>query len=253
MNAELLVLFIFAHILGDYYFQSEKLADKKAKSFSWLLLHGLLYAVGYGIVLCFFFSVNMLLGALILWGAHFVIDLIKWLFERRLSFPLHGKERPYIDVFKRMRMLYLSDQVLHLLSIFAVCFLMRSFIGAPELFFPIKPAFPIEKTSRGILLFFVLLKPVNITFKRCFTFLKPEKQKVEALNAGAIIGDMERLLSALFLMLGQYAAIGLVFTAKSIARYKKISEDKEFAEYYLMGTLFSVISALSAFIIIWGI
>ena len=40
--------------------------------------------------------------------------------------------------------------------------------------------------------------------------------------------------------------IGLVFTAKSIARYNKISENPAFAEYYLIGSLFSILSALLA-------
>ena len=45
----------------------------------------------------------------------------------------------------------------------------------------------------------------------------------------------------IFLSLGQYSALGLVLTAKSIARYDKITKDPDFAEYYLLGTLMSVI------------
>ena len=41
-------------------------------------------------------------------------------------------------------------------------------------------------------------------------------------------------------------AVGLVLTAKSIARYDRISKDKDFAEYYLMGTLLSTICAVIA-------
>ena len=40
---------------------------------------------------------------------------------------------------------------------------------------------------------------------------------------------------------GQYSAVGLVLTAKSIARYDRISKDQSFAEYYLLGTLLSTI------------
>jgi hypothetical protein len=251
MNAELIILFVLAHILGDYYLQSEKIAEKKSHSFSWLILHSLIYALGYAALLVLFFSVGMLYAVLILWGAHFVIDLIKWLFERKLYSPLENDENAYMGVFKKKRLLYLLDQGMHYLTIFAVVFFMGGFIGKPELIFTLGSGFPLHKVLRGTLFFLVILKPVNITFKRCFTFFKPEKQKSEAFNAGAIIGDMERVLSVIFLILGQYTAIGLVFTAKSIARYKKISEDKEFAEYYLMGTLFSVISALVAFLLIW--
>ncbi|MCP1101802.1 hypothetical protein M2454_001335 [Aequitasia blattaphilus] len=43
---------------------------------------------------------------------------------------------------------------------------------------------------------------------------------------------------------GQYAAIGLVLTAKSIAWYDKITKDPEFSEYYLLGTLLSTLAAI---------
>ena len=44
----------------------------------------------------------------------------------------------------------------------------------------------------------------------------------------------------------QISAVGLVLTAKSIARYDRISKDQEFAEYYLLGTLLSTICAVAA-------
>lgn len=43
----------------------------------------------------------------------------------------------------------------------------------------------------------------------------------------------------IFIAMNQYAALGLVLTAKSIARYDKIAKDEKFAEYYLLGTLLS--------------
>lgn len=54
----------------------------------------------------------------------------------------------------------------------------------------------------------------------------------------------------IFLLLGQYTAIGLVFTAKSIARYDKISKSQAFAECYLIGSLFSIISVLVLYILL---
>lgn len=57
----------------------------------------------------------------------------------------------------------------------------------------------------------------------------------------------------ILIILGQFAAIGLVFTAKSIARYNKISESPAFAEYYLIGSLYSIISVLLISWICFGI
>lgn len=45
----------------------------------------------------------------------------------------------------------------------------------------------------------------------------------------------------IFLAMNQYTAIGFVLTAKSIARYDKITKDEKFAEYYLLGTLISTL------------
>lgn len=56
-----------------------------------------------------------------------------------------------------------------------------------------------------------------------------------------ILGNIERFIMILFLGYNQYSAIGLVLTAKSIARYDKISKEEDFAEYYLLGTLMSTV------------
>lgn len=45
------------------------------------------------------------------------------------------------------------------------------------------------------------------------------------------------------------SAVGLVLTAKSIARYDKIAKEQDFAEYYLLGTLLSTLYAIAVSII----
>lgn len=49
----------------------------------------------------------------------------------------------------------------------------------------------------------------------------------------------------ILLAVRQYSAAGLVLTAKSIARYDKISKESDFAEYYLIGTLLSLLSVIT--------
>ena len=50
---------------------------------------------------------------------------------------------------------------------------------------------------------------------------------------------------------GQWTAIGFVLTAKSVARYNKISEDPQFAEYYLLGTLLSSLLIMVSYYLIF--
>ncbi len=62
---------------------------------------------------------------------------------------------------------------------------------------------------------------------------------------------LERLIIVIFLSINQYSAIGLVLTAKSIARYDRISNDQAFAEYYLLGTLLSTIMVIVTYLLVF--
>ena len=95
-------------------------------------------------------------------------------------------------------------------------------------------------------------KPTNIFIMNILQPYKPiakEKNSENKKKAGRMIGTIERIIMLFFLLIRQYSSVGLVLTAKSIARYNKISEDKEFAEYYLLGTLLSTICVLMISII----
>ncbi|HVL53523.1 MAG TPA: DUF3307 domain-containing protein [Vitreimonas sp.] len=64
-------------------------------------------------------------------------------------------------------------------------------------------------------------------------------------RVGATIGVLERLLIVTFVLTGSAAAIGFVVAAKTLARFKQL-DDRDFAEYYLLGTLASVAVALGS-------
>lgn len=109
----------------------------------------------------------------------------------------------------------------------------------------------INELLKWILFIIVLLKPVNTKFKIFFDKYASENDKKVMVSGknnldggGAMIGNLERLLIAILMLYGQYGAIGLVFTAKSVTRFDKISKDASFAEYYLIGSLYSMICVL---------
>ncbi len=60
----------------------------------------------------------------------------------------------------------------------------------------------------------------------------------EELKRGKIIGGIERLLFFFFVLTGHYGSIGFILAAKGITRFKEL-DDKNFAEYFLIGTLLS--------------
>jgi hypothetical protein len=62
------------------------------------------------------------------------------------------------------------------------------------------------------------------------------------LRTGRIIGVLERLLVFFLVVQGEWGAVGLVVAAKSIIRFKDLDQ-RNFAEYYLIGTLTSLLLA----------
>lgn len=59
---------------------------------------------------------------------------------------------------------------------------------------------------------------------------------------GWLIGLLERSLLYALVLGGQYGALGFVISAKALARFKNL-DDQGFAEYFLVGTLLSVVIA----------
>jgi hypothetical protein len=68
-------------------------------------------------------------------------------------------------------------------------------------------------------------------------------------NRGRIIGLFERGIIYLLILLGQYAAIGFVLAAKSFTRFKELDQ-RDFAEYVLIGTLMSSMVAVGVGLIV---
>lgn len=108
--------------------------------------------------------------------------------------------------------------------------------------------------ARWILAIFLLHTPSNILIQNVLSGYRPKKENsglIEIDNkAGRKIGTIERLIMIMFISMNQYAAMGLVLTAKSIARYDKITKDEKFAEYYLLGTLISTACVVACKVIV---
>lgn len=68
----------------------------------------------------------------------------------------------------------------------------------------------------------------------------PRAEREPTLQAGRLIGTLERWIVLELVFLGELSAVGLVIAAKSVTRFKQL-EDRTFAEYYLIGTLASFV------------
>ena len=213
-----LLLQIIAHTISDFYLQTNKsCAEKVQKGFKSpkLYLHALITFVCAWILS---FSFNFWWVALIIAASHLLVDAMKCYASN-------------------CRGIFFIDQLLHLIVIVAVCYLWRSNI--PDCVNDVEEQY--LALALGVL---ICLKPSNIIIKEIFkaTNIKVNKGSDEdntgdLPNAGKLIGVVERLLALVFVLLGQYEAVGFIIAAKSLLRFAE--GDKAKSEYVLIGTLLS--------------
>ena len=224
-----LSLFI-AHLIGDFYLQTDALCRQKEerRAKSWFLyVHVLLIgALSWLAVPQWSFAGY----ALLILVSHWIIDLAKG-YTRSGLIP------------------FVFDQILHLLVLW----------GVSRCYVPDGPL-PLDRLSTSMLcvLLFVVsfalcCKPTNIFIKLLLRRYEIGESKTcaEIKNAGALIGNLERMLTVIFVFIGQYEAIGFIIAAKSILRFKDTDTAK--TEYVLAGTFLSFgIAVVIGLLLKWG-
>lgn len=222
--------FVLAHIIGDFVLQTKTMVTKRKEHVGYLLLHVLIHIL----VLVVFFIPDLVdYGLMIAFIgiSHLAIDSLKiWLEAKCPSKPL---------------LFFCVDQLLHLSVLVA---LVLYNYGMPvlehELLF----------STRNMLycIALLLVMVVSPIFLRLF-FSKWDKENVfkdkrqeSLLDAGLIIGIMERLIIVLFIQVGFLSGIGFLLAAKSIFRFGDLTnaKDTKFTEYILVGTLASFTIAI---------
>ena len=88
---------------------------------------------------------------------------------------------------------------------------------------------------------------IEILKKSLEIHLESEKDCDEGIkrkpSLSVAVGYLERALVYILVINGSIEAIGWLFAAKSIARFKEL-ENRAFTEYYLIGTLASILWAI---------
>ncbi|MDR2586713.1 MAG: DUF3307 domain-containing protein [Coriobacteriales bacterium] len=257
VNSSLFWLVLGAHLLGDFYFQNEKLArEKNDGSFYALATHSCYYAATMLLItLCFYGGSALLLGVA-LSVIHFLIDWVKMRISsqkvtlcslKRSTPPTRKKQRS-------PRCLFFCDQLVHLITITLATVTFLSFVDTSHSPLTLwlqclyenrlQVTLPPDKFVQSVVILLLLIRPVNIAIRMLGS------KTGNDLGMGRYIGILERLIVLILALYGQYSAIAFVFAAKSIARFKKIENEPAFAEYYLMGTLFSALTAILGAIVI---
>ena len=237
----------FAQILGDFYFQTEKLATEKEKKYTGVLKHSVEYLLVSLALALLVPHPDMIIAAFLTALAHAIIDSLKYILIRK-------------RVFKNSWNTFWIDQVAHLISILLMAFFMfrYNFVVNTKILDAVSGyySFSLDSVLRWILVLLILHKPSNILIQKFLAEYKPigagtdMNAIIATKNAGIMIGTIERIIMIILIAIGQYSALGLVLTAKSITRYNKIVNEKDFAEYYLLGTLLSFLCVLLASVLI---
>jgi Protein of unknown function (DUF3307) len=227
-----------AHLLTDFVFQSDRLVARKrggallayaehggihfvaAVVLSGVAVPGLLRSAGfYGLI------VGLTL-------VHLGIDWVKLQFVRSHAIADGAAS-------------FFGDQIIHGLTVCITAWL----IVHPPVLSIIRKIYRLQSGIERPLLLLVIYVGVIFAGGYVVRFLTKSLVKNdlriggettnELQNAGMYIGWLERFLVLTALMLQSPATVGLILTAKSIARYPELKSIR-FAEYFLIGTLLSV-------------
>lgn len=214
----LLKLFL-AHLITDFMIQPASwVRDRQFKHFRSVKLY--LHSFITAIVALLFMGWQYWAFALLILVSHFLVDAWK-------SF------KPALFKY------FLIDQLLHSVIIL-LCWLLA--------FFDRTEVFSIIRTLGQNRPFWVILSSVVfLTIPSSIIIGEMTKKWSEQLpdnsgllKAGKWIGILERLMILIFLIHGQYGAMGLLIAAKGLLRFNEKDRKEEKTEYLLIGSLLSL-------------
>lgn len=228
---------LLAHLLGDFYLQSNKMSFAKQgitteglrigrwEQIRTLLIHSFIHALLTYILVARYTLWQIPLA---IFTSHLIIDSIKSYLNKRDSVKI-----------------FLIDQLCHLLIIVSLSFLYwRVDIVNVLSFLP-------DESWRLLLItiiaYAIITKPTSIFLSLCLNSLLPQRpEDLGMARAGKWIGYLERILIITFIFINQFSAIGFLVTAKSIFRFGELNKANELktTEYVLIGTLASFTIAI---------
>ena len=232
-----LTFLVLGHVVGDFVFQTGRLAAQKRTRLAALVQHVLLVLVAHVLALLPLRSCGgefsrhwlWLLPALAL--AHAAIDAGKIALERHRGESLAT---------------FLIDQALHLGCLLPAAWIATRHLPPDEATRPSPDLVGLAVLTAA----FVTCTLAGSAVVRLVLQRYPLPQNDRTSTAddeahgparmGHAIGVLERMLALTFILLGAWTGIAGIIAAKSIARFKDL-ERRHFGEYYLIGTLTSLL------------
>lgn len=247
-----LIILLFSHLCTDFLLQNDWLVEMKhnqdpKRRQQALLGHSLVFlvlALPLSWLLVNGFSIFYAMGLVIITITHYGIDLLKTHLEIRN--PSNTLAYYY----------FVLDQILHLLIIlsFLAVFYTPALGNIPLILVDLFSKTGIDSyfTSLqkfGIILcaLIILTSFTNIFIRIALVSIKPSLQQTTGgsnKKVGRYIGGIERLLTVLAVIAGQYETLVALYGAKAAMRFGAAQSNEEFAEYFLLGTSASALIAI---------
>ncbi len=221
----ILILLLASHVIGDFLFQTEALASRKREHGGLMLLHGVLVLVAHWLVLWPYLSAQLIGWTCVIAGAHVAQDSLRG----RGVWP------------EGLRGLCL-DQLVHILIAVVVwgALFVSGALGELGFVWGVAGA-PLHLAVVVIASGYAVCWTGGATIVA--TLLNDQGLGgPDGAQVGRAIGIAERVAVFTLGMVGQWVAVGLVIAAKSI----RAPRDSNAADYYLLGTLVSVLLAVLA-------
>jgi len=155
--------------------------------------------------------------------------------------------------------LFVGDQLLHIISIIIASHALYSFDLSHYLSFyyqfiasgtvTISQSLTLMKKVLLVLIFLCLATSVsNVVVKTFLVGLR--KDLGTDVKTGRYIGGVERILTIIIILVGAWQALTVLYGSKTAIRFEQAKENPDFAEYYILGT---TLSALLAVIIAFAV
>lgn len=234
-----LALLILGHVLGDFIFQPDEVAMNKPR-IGPLLSHGGIVLIVHGVVFVPLLTLQTALIIGFISVFHFLIDAITARVRNRVTSS--GR-------------LLVGDQFAHLLIL----------LGGWTLIDPsVLTNAPVVTSLGGVTALPWSVITAGAVYVSAFAFAHeggnaivrsvlpadgPVSETEDELEAGSLIGTLERWIILLLGLAGLWESVALVVAAKSIARFEELKE-RAFAEYFLVGTLTSVLVAIVLVVVV---
>ncbi len=235
------IILLILHLLGDFYFQTSKIAkcknakldelcadcqkckEKSVLNFKYVFIHIMLYIIPFATMFFMTSWTNAIIIIVSVAVSHSIIDILSCFSNKKF----------------KQTLVFIIDQFLHI----SILFILYKLISLDHLFDNY------YSVIKGIFTVLLLMVPSSVFINKLFEDTYYEVSDKGIFDIGSVIGILERFLVIIFAYFQNFAAIAIIVTVKTWARTNDLKQT-DFRNKYLMGTLASLMCALGSYLII---